>query len=68
MIVLNDQVEIDSNSIYALDINFFKSIRQFGLIDLFLEGMEIKLQGLVFRGNKTPYVQCFIHWVLFKPG
>ena len=68
MLMVNKQVDVNSNAVDGLDIDFFKSIQQTSLVDVLLEWMEVDLQRLILTHDWTPQVQNFIHWVLFKSG
>lgn len=68
MLMVNKKIDINTNIIHSLNIDFFKSIYQSSLVDVFLKRMESQLDSLVFTHDWTPEVEDLIHWILFIPG
>lgn len=64
MFMINEKIDIDSNVVHRLDVDFFESVYQSGLVDMLLEWMQTHLEGLVLTHNWTPKIQDLIHWIL----
>jgi len=52
--MLNKQIQIDSNVVHHLHINFFKAISETNLVYKSLHWIKLKLECLVLCGNWTP--------------
>lgn len=66
VLMLNQQVDINSYVIDSFDIDLFQNISQSSLVDVLLKRMEIQLECLILTHDWTPEIEDFIHWVLFK--
>ena len=66
MLVFNKKIDIDSNLIHCLDIDFLKTFYKFDLIDMLLQWVKSKIQTLVFTDDWTPKIQYLVHRILFE--
>jgi len=66
MVMVNDEIEINTNRVYALDVSFLECIGEFGLVNHTLEGVQVKLESLIFLDKETPKIQNLVHWVLLE--
>jgi len=66
MLMFNKKIDIDSNLIHSLDIDFLQTFYKFDLIDVLLQWMKSKIQTLIFTDDWTPKIQYLVHRILFE--
>ena len=67
MVMFNQKVDIDTNSVHNFDIDFFKCLDKFSLMDMSLHWMQVKVERCIFDLYWAPEIKYFIHWVLLEP-
>ena len=68
VLMIEDQIQIDANSVDTYYAHIFKSILKLWLINHFLKRMQVEVEYLVFLDHKTPKIQNLIHGILLKAG
>jgi len=66
VVMIDDDVEINSNFIELLNVDFFKLVNQTSLVDVLLKRMKFKVQSLILTQNWTPEIDELIHWILLN--
>lgn len=56
VLVLTDQIDVDSNFVNNLDVNFLETISKASLVDPLLHWVEIESQSLVLSSDGTPQI------------
>jgi len=66
VLVLTDQIDIDSDFIYNLDVNLLETISKASLVDPLLHRVKIESQSLVLSSDGTPKIKKFTKRILLK--
>jgi hypothetical protein len=56
VLMVNNQVDVDSHIIHSLNIDFLKTISKLGLIDMLLHWIKIQCESLVLSNDWTPKI------------
>lgn len=68
MLMIDQEIEVYSNLVHDLNIDFFENIGKSSLVDMLLKRMQIHLKSLVFTHDGTPEIQNFVHGILLVSG
>lgn len=68
MLMIDQEIQVNTNLVYNLNIDFFKNITKTGLVDVLLKRMQIHLKSLIFAHDWTPKIQNFVHGILLVSG
>lgn len=66
VLVLTDQIDVDSDFINNLDVDLLETISKASLVDPLLHRIEIESQSLVLSSDGTPQVEKFTKRILLK--
>lgn len=66
MLMLTDQVQVETNLVDGTDVDLFETFSQSCLVHPFLHGIEIKSERLVFSCNRAPQIENLAKWILLE--
>lgn len=56
VLMINNQVQVDANSVDYSDVNFFQAVSETWLIDKLLHWIQIESESLVLCCDGTPQI------------
>lgn len=65
VLMLYQEVDVDSDVVYGLDVDFFKGLKETSLVDVLLKRMQVDVESLILAHDWTPQVEYLVHRVLF---
>lgn len=68
MLMIDQEIEVNTNLVDDLNVDFFENITKTSLVDMFLKRMQIHLESLVLAHDWTPEIQNFVHGILLVSG
>jgi hypothetical protein len=66
MLVIDDEIDVNANVVNDLDVDLFKAVCEFRLVDKLLHRVQVKGESLVLCIDWAPKVQDFRKRVLLK--
>lgn len=67
VLMVEEQVEIDTDLIDNLDVDFFETISESSLVHKLLHWVKSQSQSLILSIDWAPEIQDFTEWVLLEP-